>query len=171
MNEAPLILTLALDEATQAFFDALREEYFPPERNFLRAHCTLFHALPGVEAGQVEADLRALCNELTPFEMSVAAPKLIGRGVAFPLEGGSAKSIHARLQKRWWERLSPQDRQALWPHITVQNKVAPEVARSTQAVLLQQFSARVAKAEGLQLWRYLGGPWEPLALFRFNGKG
>jgi len=46
MQKQPLILTLKLDEESQAFFDKQRALYFPPERNFLKAHLTLFHQLP-----------------------------------------------------------------------------------------------------------------------------
>ncbi|WP_208644854.1 2'-5' RNA ligase family protein [Mucilaginibacter kameinonensis] len=41
-----LILTLRLDEESQAFFDEMRKRHFPQERNFLKAHLTLFHQLP-----------------------------------------------------------------------------------------------------------------------------
>lgn len=47
----PLIVTLALDEQAQARFDALRSRHFPPDRNVLDAHVTLFHALPGEQEG------------------------------------------------------------------------------------------------------------------------
>jgi hypothetical protein len=42
----PLIVTALLDEAAQERFDRLRREHFPPERNHLAAHLTLFHRLP-----------------------------------------------------------------------------------------------------------------------------
>ena len=47
MPYAPLIVTLLVDDDAQQHFDALRSEHFPAERNYLRAHVTLFHALPG----------------------------------------------------------------------------------------------------------------------------
>ena len=42
----PLIVTALLDEVAQERFDRLRREHFPPERNQLDAHLTLFHRLP-----------------------------------------------------------------------------------------------------------------------------
>ena len=42
----PLIVTALLDEVAQERFDRLRREHFPPERNHLDAHLTLFHRLP-----------------------------------------------------------------------------------------------------------------------------
>lgn len=43
----PLILALKLEQPAFERLDALRRAYFPPERNVIPAHLTLFHALPG----------------------------------------------------------------------------------------------------------------------------
>ena len=58
----PLIVTLLLEEAAQQRFDRLREQHFPPERNHLAAHVTLFHALPGEQLDAVRADLAAAAD-------------------------------------------------------------------------------------------------------------
>lgn len=55
------------------------------------------------------------------------------------------------------------------PHVTVQNKVAPQAARALLAELQAGFSPFTMRAEGLNLWRYLGGPWRHERLFRFGG--
>ena len=39
----PLVVTLEADARSQARFDAARERWFPPERNLVPAHVTLFH--------------------------------------------------------------------------------------------------------------------------------
>jgi hypothetical protein len=44
---SPLILTLEMDTHSFEILDALRKKHFPPERNVLDAHITLFHKLPG----------------------------------------------------------------------------------------------------------------------------
>lgn len=64
---APLILTLAMDERSQERFDRLRETHFPPERNHLSAHLTLFHRLPGERQTAISADLREVCREQEPL--------------------------------------------------------------------------------------------------------
>jgi hypothetical protein len=46
--------------------------------------------------------------------------------------------------------------------VTVQNKVTPDAARSLHAQLSAAFEPEPVTARGLGLWRYLGGPWEPL---------
>ena len=46
MPQQTLILTLQLDAISNAFYEHLRRKYFPPERNLIAAHVTLFHQLP-----------------------------------------------------------------------------------------------------------------------------
>ncbi len=56
------------------------------------------------------------------------------------------------------------------PHVTVQNKVSPERARALREQLLATFSPFEVEGVGLSLWRYLGGPWEPVGTYRFGGQ-
>ncbi len=51
----------------------------------------------------------------------------------------------------------------------MQNKVEPEAARALHAELLATLPPREARAEGLLLWHYRGGPWEAAGAFRFGG--
>ena len=62
----PLVLTLVLDAQSFAFFDGLRRRHFPPERNVIAAHLTLFHALPGSASSDGRARLEAICGEHAP---------------------------------------------------------------------------------------------------------
>ena len=43
-SAAPFIVTAELPADLLAWSDALRRAHFPPERNWLKAHVTLFHA-------------------------------------------------------------------------------------------------------------------------------
>jgi 2'-5' RNA ligase len=61
----------------------------------------------------------------------------------------------------------PQDSQRFQPHVTIQNKVAPDEARALHRRLSAEFQPFTIRGEGLILWRYLGGPWERIRLFRF----
>ncbi|OWZ89424.1 hypothetical protein B9J07_33025 [Sinorhizobium sp. LM21] len=49
----PLILTTRSWEGDLAPFDLLRRTHFPPERNFLGAHLTMFRRLPGQQINQI----------------------------------------------------------------------------------------------------------------------
>ena len=157
----PLVVTLLLDDATQARFDDLRRRHFPAERNHLAAHVTVFHALPGDRVDDVLADLRAAAPP-APLGLLVSGVRFLGRGVAFELAGADAVALRTSLAARWGAWLTPQDRQRWRPHVTVQNKVDAATARALYADLAGAFAPEPAAGTGLALWRYRGGPWEPV---------
>lgn len=161
-----LIVTLVLDPASQERFDALRRAHFPPERNHLAAHVTLFHAVPGEHEVSVRADLTE-CARRPAFDVRVRRVRSLGRGVAYDLASAQLTSLHAALADTWAPWLTPQDRSWHSAHVTVQNKADPARARALLAALQEGFSPYDVRAEGLALWRYLGGPWEPLSEYRF----
>lgn len=163
----PLIVTLLLDDADQERFDRLRAEHFPPERNVLKAHVTLFHALPGEHLDAVRADLAAAADR-PAFDVAVTGVRSLGRGVAYVLASAEVAAVRDGLASGWAPWLTPQDRQRHSPHVTVQNKVEPAVARALHARLRAQFVPYDVRARGLGLWRYLGGPWEPLGEHAFG---
>lgn len=165
----PLILTLALDPDAQDRFDRLRREHFPAARNHLRAHVTLFHQLPGEELGAVDAELGRTAAGRAPAEVEVTGVRFLGRGVAYALRSPAVDDLRAGLAAAWQPWLTPQDRQRPALHVTVQNKVAPERARALHAQLSAAFAPGVVQARRLDLWRYLGGPWEHLTSHPFPG--
>lgn len=165
-DPAPLIVALTLDAAAQRRFDALRRTHFPPERNVLAAHVTAFHALPGEGLDEVTADLLASAPT-GPVPVTVTGVRSLGRGVAFDLSAPDAESVRAGLVQRWHPWLTAQDRQRWRPHVTVQNKVAPEVARALHADLAAAFRPWTTAAVGWSLFRYRGGPWEPVTSVPF----
>jgi 2'-5' RNA ligase len=167
-DAAPLILTLTLDATTQAHFDALRKQHFPPERNHLAAHLTLFHHLPGPEADSIAAHLQQLSAPQAPLPLQVTGLRFMGMGVAFKLECPALRTLHQALQTRWADWLTPQDQQKLQPHVTVQNKVTPTQARHLFVDLSRSFEPFAATGTGLHLWAYRGGPWDSVQQFRFE---
>ena len=166
-DDAPLVLALALDRDAQARFDALRRRHFPPERNHLSAHVTAFHALPGDRLDDVVGDLRATAPE-RPVAVAVTGLRFLGRGVAFDLRSPDAEAVRSELAARWGPWLTAQDRRAWRPHVTVQNKVDPETARALHAALAEAFVPADAVGIGWELFRYRGGPWEPVLSVPFG---
>ncbi len=165
----PLILTLALDAAAQARFDRQRRQHFPPKRNVLDAHLTLFHALDGEQEAAILADIRAAVEPAFPIEVS--GLRSLGRGVAYTLASDRLLALRGRLAKAWAPMLTAQDRQRFTPHITIQNKVSADEARALLAVLQAAFAPFQAMATGLALWRYLGGPWQAVETVVFSEAG
>lgn len=170
---APLILTLALDPDSQAFFDELRRQHFPPARNFLRAHLTLFHALPGEARAEISAHLSAVAAAQSPLPLEVSGVQFMGQGVMYRLESPTLRRLHKALQTSWQTDfnfpLSGQDRQPLHPHVTVQNKVSSAQARALHEQLSASFQPFAATGTGLRLWAYCGGPWEEVEGLSFEG--
>jgi hypothetical protein len=165
----PLVVTLGLDPAAFARLDAERRAHFPPARNLVPAHLTLFHALPGAEEGVVVRELGAAAVAHPPPVLRLASLRFTGRGVAYAVESPPLAALRGRLAAAFAPWLGAQDRQGWRPHVTVQNKAAPEAARATHAALLARFAAWEARGEALLLWRYLGGPWEAAGRFPFSG--
>jgi 2'-5' RNA ligase len=157
----PLIVTLEVDDRAQARFDAERAALFPAGRTVIGAHITLFHALPGSAEAALTGELADAASASAPFEVEVADLMSLGRGVAYRLRSAELLALHRRLQASWWDCLTPQDRQGFRPHVTVQNKVSPELARRTFEQLRQGFVPFAMTARAVRLWRYDGGPWTP----------
>lgn len=156
----PLILTLKLDAAGFEIFNDLRQRHFPPARNFLPAHITLFHHLPGERENEIRQTLIELAARTKVFELDCSSLRFLGKGVAINAENSELVGLRAGLQQTWFEWLGAQDRQKGYrPHVTVQNKVAPERARELYETLSKEWRPRTARGEGLLLWQYLGGPW------------
>jgi len=166
---APLILTLQMDEAAFATFDGLRRRHFPEALNHIPAHATLFHHLPGEDAAGMTETVTALARAQAAPEVAVTGVRFTGRGVAYALESDALSAFRQRVAAAFRDRLTAQDRQGWRPHVTVQNKAAPQTARDLHAALAQGFEPFRFRAEGVLLWRYLGGPWEARGRFPFGG--
>jgi hypothetical protein len=125
----------------------------------------MFHALPP----SVESELRtrlAAAAKARPPKARVEGLMNLGGGVAFRVVSPDLDRIRERLAQELHGLLGPQD--SGWrPHVTVQNKVAPKVARAL-LTKLQGFSPRPLGIRGLGLYCYLGGPWERIADYPFR---
>jgi 2'-5' RNA ligase len=163
----PLILTLALDARSFATLDALRARHFPPERNQVPTHLTLFHALPGDQLPDIREVLQELAARTRPLALSFPTLRFLGRGVAVGVDGGGLLRLREQLAHRWSDWLSAQDRQRFRPHVTIQNKARPTEARALHDSLVTSWRGFSGHGEALLLWRYLGGPWEPVGRFPF----
>ncbi len=159
------VLTLALDAQAQQRFERERQQYFPAELNRIPAHLSLFHTLREEQA--TFAALEQAAGSQHCFRMEVIELRSIGKGVAYFLQSGEAKALHRHLSEAFEEQLSAQDRQGFRPHVVVQNKVSPDEAKQSLALLQMDFHPWTVTAIGLDLWRYLGGPWLHLRRFDF----
>jgi 2'-5' RNA ligase len=163
----PLILTLELDPQSFEIFNTLRKEHFPPERNFLAAHVTLFHKLPGEQETAIKETLQEISSR-SLLELSFSGLRFLGKGVAVNIESSELLELRKKLVTTWQDWLGAQDKRPFKPHVTVQNKVTPVEARALLEHLQKTWAPLQGRGTGLLLWRYLGGPWELVEAFPFS---
>jgi hypothetical protein len=166
----PLIVTAMLADSEQAWFDRLRTAHFPPERNHLRAHLTLFHAIPPMLEDELRQRLAALAAELPPPRADLVGLMNLGGGTAFRIASDDLDAIRAELADAFRGVLTQQDSHGWRPHITVQNKVAAEAARALGEALGRGFTPRPLRLTGLAYDHYAGGPWLPGRRYPFRGR-
>jgi 2'-5' RNA ligase len=165
---APLILTATFGADDFGWLEGLRRRHFPPERNQVPAHLTLFHHLPPSLDAELRDRLGALVRAQAP-PARITGIMDLGNGTAFRVESDALEDIRAELAEAFRGMLTPQD-QAPWrPHVTVQNKVERREAIELQKELGLTHFPRPLRIHGLASWRYLGGPWEPVRNYPFRG--
>ena len=164
---APIIVTALFGRQDQAWFDGLRREHFPAERNQLAAHLTLFHHLPPSSADELKHRLAQETRGVQAPPATIGGLMSLGGGVAYRIEAPALTAIRARLVEAFAGLLTPQDAGGWRPHVTVQNKVSSAVAKLLLAQLSQGFRPRTVEIAGLGCWWYRGGPWEPLSRHMF----
>lgn len=164
----PLIVTAKICEADLQPFDELRKRHFPAERNFLRAHMTMFHRLPGEYIDRVEECLRDVAaGHERPIIPTIDGVRHLGAGVAFTVRSHDLQQVHGDLKSLFRPWLGGQDMQKWQPHITIQNKVTKLAADTLYKDLTSSFQPSSIEVMGLDLWRYIGGPWQHCTTFLF----
>lgn len=169
-SSAPFIVTAELPGGVLAWADGLRRAHFPPERNRLKAHVTLFHAF----APSLREELLGL---LSRFGASFAPPSAridglmnLGKGTALAIVSPGMLAIRAAIADHFHGALTAQDQHKPRLHITIQNKVAPQAARALQADLAASLTPREFAFTGLGLHAYRNPHWDELRLWKFRGK-
>jgi len=165
-----LIITAEIGASDLALLDRLRRSYYPADRNHVSAHLTMFRALAPSAEGEARRTLSRLSTELPPPKAWIEGLMDLGGGVAFRVVSTDLDRIRRELAEAFHGLLSSQDGGGWRPHVTIQNKVAPKDARGVIARLEADFRPRPLAISGLGLHRYLGGPWERLAVHPFRGR-
>ncbi|RVT85472.1 2'-5' RNA ligase family protein [Rhodobacteraceae bacterium CCMM004] len=159
----PLILTFGLDSHTFGRVEAARQRWFPPARNFIPAHLTMFQQLPEAHLSDILATLAQAAGETPRLPFRVGGLTDYGTGVAYALTMPGFTWRHRTLRDGWRFALGRQDRRDRTPHITVQNKAGYAATRRCLAALDRDFAPWEGMADRFLLWHYRGGPWERIA--------
>ena len=174
IEHRPIIVTLQLDGQSARFFQEQRKKHFPAHINYIGAHLTLFHNLPGAQSENVLEAIGQSCAAFGQFELTVAGLIRLGRGVAYEVQSKPLVDMRDGLADVFNSWLTRQDKEGFRPHITVQNKVPVHEAQALFEYLASDFEPFIATAEGLQLWYYEGGrghagSWAPAGAIAFQG--
>ena len=162
-----LIVTAEFGARDLSWLDGLRRRHFPPERNQVPAHLTIFHALPAFAEEEVKGRIRQLVRAPAPTA-SIEGLMNLGGGVAFRVVSPALQFLREELARGLHGLLSAQDSHGWRPHVTIQNKVPAKVARALMESLERDFTPRPLVVSGIGLHRYLDGPWETIGRFAFR---
>ncbi len=166
--EDPYILCLKMDAVSLQRLSAWRKQYFPPERNFLEAHLTLYHRLPFTATQLILSTLKTFAQNQLVFPLSFEELTHQGGFLGIKAAPSEVLQVKGALDRAFDLWLAPQDRQKIMPHVTVMNNAPPEATGEALRLLKQEFAPWQGRAEGLQLFRYRQGPWEWVADFLFQ---
>ena len=162
-----LIVTAEFGAQDFAWLDALRRSHYPADVNRVPAHLTMFHALPPSAEAEVRTRLADAARGPAP-RATIEGLMDLGGGVAFRIVSPDLDRIREGLAHDLHGLLGAQDAGGWRPHVTIQNKVAPKVARALIANLQRDFQPRPLGIAGLGLHRYLGGPRETIGTWAFR---
>lgn len=165
---APIIVTVLLGPADFRWADDLRRAHFPPGRNQVPAHITLFHHLPPSVLPELAVRLKRLAAGPAPAAI-IADILHLGRGVACRVESDGLMAIRDDMADAFAGLLTPQDRARPRLHITIQNKVTAREAQALHDALRADFRPRPLAIAGLAAWHYRDGPWSPAVKALFRG--
>lgn len=157
------VVTVEMDPPSQAWLGGLRHQHYPPERNLVPAHLTLFHraTLENIQA------VARLSLPRRPLPLTFSELRRLGYGVAVDVIAPQLKTLRQALLEKFGD-VSRQDAQTWRPHVTIQNKVSSEVALALYDQLAETYVTREGTATGLAVWEYRGGPWSLHQTFAFK---
>ena len=162
-----LIVTAEIGAADFAWLEGLRRKHYPPDRNHVPAHLTIFHALPPSAEAEVRNRLARVAAGGAP-RARLAGLTDLGGGVAIRVVSDDLDAIRDELAEALHGLLGAQDSAGWRPHVTIQNKVPPKEARALKAELERGFRERPLAIAGVALHRYVERKWETLGAWRFR---
>ena len=168
-HQAPFIVTAEMPGDILAWSDGLRCAHFPPERNHLAAHVTLFHSFAPSLREELPRELARCAAAYAPPAAQIDGLMDLGGGTALAVRSPAMLAVRDELAERFFAMLTAQDRGGKRLHITVQNKVQRKAAQALQAQLEAELAQRPFHFTGLGLHRYLRPHWEALGVWKFRG--
>jgi hypothetical protein len=167
---APFIVTAELPPDVLAWADRLRRAHYPPDRNKLEAHVTLFHSFAPSLREELHGVLARIVGEYAPPSAWLDGIMKLGGGTALAIESSGMLNVREQIAEHFHGALTAQDMHPPRLHITIQNKVTLHEARSLQDALREVLQPRKFAFRGLGLHLYRETHWEALGRWSFRGK-
>jgi hypothetical protein len=165
----PFIVTAALPPDIQGSAEGLRRAHYPPERNHLHAHVTLFHSFAPSLLDELNDYLPRIAREFAEPEGEISGLMDLGTGTAIALQSMPLLALRGLIAEHFHGSLTDQDLHEPRPHITIQNKVTKREARALQAELGPTIDRHRFFFPALELHLYRDGPWELIKRCAFRG--
>lgn len=166
----PFIVTGELPADILAWADDLRRAHYPPDRNKLAAHVTLFHAMAPSLREELRGVLGRFAAEFAPPRARIDGLMDLGTGTALLVRCPALLALREAIADHFHGALTAQDLHEPRLHITIQNKVDRPGARALQAELGASLIPRDFAFTGLGLHLYRESHWDGLGTWRFRGK-
>lgn len=168
-----LIVTAQLPHGLFSRLEGLRRAHYPPARNHVPAHVTLFHALPPSSLGEVRGLLARAARGAPPAAQTRGVFDM-GRGTGIAIASPALADLREELGHALHGLLSAQDQGTLRFHVTVQAKVDRAEARALQAQLRAGWRDEAFAFPALALHRLAprpggGAGWDTLGEWPFRG--
>lgn len=167
---APFIVTGELPADIFSWANSLRVEHFPPERNHLKAHVTLFHSFAPSLRDELPRFLAQVAGEFAAPSAETSGLMDLGEGTAIAIRSLGMLAIRQVIAEHFWDMLTRQDQGGKRLHITIQNKVTAPAAKALQAKLGPALDPRPFAFTGLGLHLYRNPFWESAGQWSFRGK-
>jgi hypothetical protein len=167
---APFIVTAELPVDIFSWANSLRVQHFPPERNKLKAHVTLFHSFAPSLREELRSVLSRLAGLYAPPEARCEGLMDLGKGTALAIQSPGMLEVRGAIAEHFHGAQTAQDKHEPRLHITVQNKVTPQEAKALQRALSQSLRPRPFRFTGLGLHLYRETHWEEMGIWKFRGK-
>jgi len=170
----PFILTAVLPPDIHSWAEGLRRAHYPPERNHLHAHVTMFHSFAPSLLEELKDFIPSIAAEFAAPKATISGIMDLGTGTAIALASQELLTLRAMIADHFHGALTDQDLYEPRPHITIQNKVTKREARALQAALHLEVEIKADAGPfafpALELHQYLGGPWELTKRSAFRGQ-
>ncbi|MEQ1542180.1 MAG: 2'-5' RNA ligase family protein [Novosphingobium sp.] len=167
---APFIVTAELPVDVFSWANGLRSQHYPPERNWLKAHVTLFHSFAPSLRDELPRVLARLAGEWAPPPAEITGLMDLGGGTALAVRAPGMTALRDRIADHFWAMLTKQDQGDKQLHITIQNKVPRADAIALQRTLEPALPHRRFAFTGLGLHIYRNPHWEAAGQWPFRGK-